>query len=231
MMRTKFEIITTILMVFLFLSCSSSGGETPPPPPSENLTPPEKTIGTVPENGEPCADYTEVINDDSKVLIYFKWSAAQNAENYNLVILEGSNEVFSSTFNVLETEVQLDRGKTYSWFLTSINEDGETKGDTYSFTSPGTPVGNFAPYSAEITVTFNTQMQVSWMGNDEDGDILTYDVTVKNNDLVLAEEVGFGDTSLNPLDFEPGAIYDVEVISKDPYESASVSKTTVTAPN
>lgn len=218
-------------MVFLFLSCSSSGDETPPPTPPENLTPPAKTIGVVPENGEPCADYTEVDNDDSKVLIYFKWNAAQNAENYNLVILEGSSEVFSSTLNVLETEVQLDRGKTYSWFLNSINEDGETKGDTYSFTSPGTPVGNFAPYAAEITVTFNTQMSISWVGSDEDGDELTYDIVVKNDELILTQETDFSDTSINPLDFEPGAVYDVEVISKDPHGSASISKTTVTAPN
>ena len=218
-------------MIFLFLSCSSSGDETPPPSPPENLTPPEKTIGVLPENGEPCADYTVVENDNSKVLVAFKWNAAQNAENYNLVILEGSNEVFSSTFNILETEVQLNRGKTYSWFLTSINEDGETKGDTYSFTSPGTPLGNYAPYAAEITVTFNTQMLVSWAGNDEDGDVLTYDVTVKKNELVLMQETDYGDTSINPIDFEAGSSYDIEIISIDPHGSASISTSVVTAPD
>lgn len=229
MTRVKFATITTILITSLFSSCSSSGEETPTPPETSNLT--KKAIGVLPENGEPCADYTEAVNDASKVLIAFEWNAAEYAQSYVLVVLEGSNEVYTTTINSLETEVQLDRGKTYSWFLTAINEDGETKGDAYSFTSPGTPIGNFAPYTAEIIVAFNTRMSVSWVGNDEDGDVLTYDVTIKNNESVLVQETDYSDTSINPIDFEPSATYDLEVVSKDPNGNTSVSKTTVVAPN
>ena len=153
----KFYMIEVTSLVFsmliLLVSCSDGDGggvsdDGPEPPPA-------KAIGTLPANGEPCSDYEDVASDDSRVSVLFNWNVAQFADSYVLTVLEGSTEVFSNTFSTLSAKVELDRGKTYRWSVTSVNGDGQTGGDSNSFTTPGTPVGNFAPYTAEITVAFD----------------------------------------------------------------------------
>ncbi|WP_420604158.1 hypothetical protein [Flagellimonas sp.] len=235
MKKTKLilsHFILALTTIFL-LSCGGGGGEGEEPP-KEESKPPSKTIGTLPTNGEPCSDYEEVDNDDVKVLVEFRWNAAQLAQNYVLEIFEGTTEVFKSSFNNLEAKVQLDRGKTYSWSLTAVNNDGETAGDTYSFTTPGIPEANYAPYAAAITIEFNTQnmeMSVAWVGSDEDNDELTYDVTVSENESILVEETDYNMESINPVAFKNGENYSVEVISKDTSGNFSVSKMSAIAPD
>lgn len=220
----------TALVLF---SCGGGdgGGEEPP---EEQSNPPTKAIGTLPANGEPCSDYEEVANDALKVMVAFKWNAAQRAQSYVLVVAEGSTEVFRNSSSALEAQVQLDRGKTYSWSLTSINNDGETGGDTYSFTTPGIPQGNFAPYAADITVEFNTQnseLSVSWVGSDEDGDQLVYDVTISENDVTLIEENDYDQSSIAPIAYIDGEDYTVEIVSKDTFGNFSISRVEERAPN
>ncbi|WP_420320268.1 hypothetical protein [Flagellimonas sp.] len=226
-----FKLIIGIFTISL-VSCGGGdgGGEEPP---KEQKNPPAKAVGTLPTNGEPCSDYEEVSSDDSKVLVAFKWNAAQLAQNYVLRIVEGSTEVFRNSFSALETKVQLDRGKTYSWSLTSVNNDGETGGDTYSFTTPGIPQGNFAPYAADIAIEFNTQnseVSISWVGSDEDGDQLTYDVTIWENDLLIVEEIDYDQITITPIAYKNGENYTVEVISKDTSGNFSISVATDRAP-
>ncbi|NAY92637.1 hypothetical protein GTQ34_11980 [Muricauda sp. JGD-17] len=226
--------IPIILQLFcLLLSCSSGDDNTAPPPTNQNPPPvnqtnlPGKAVGELPENGEPCSDYEEVTGDDTKVSVAFSWSAAQFADNYILVINEGSNEVFRNTFVSRGIRVVLDRGKTFTWRVISANEDGQTNGDTYSFTTPGTPVGNFAPYAAEITVAFNqasSEMVISWIGNDEDGDELTYDARVFEESELFYESFDLIETTIPPLAFVPFATYAVEVVSRDTFGNFSVSR-------
>ena len=45
------------------------------------------------------------------------------------------------------------------------------------------------------------------------------------------QETDYGDTSINPIDFEAGSSYDIEIISIDPHGSASISTSVVTAPD
>ncbi|MGX1929918.1 hypothetical protein [Flagellimonas sp. 2504JD4-2] len=230
---TIFKFTLPVMFVML-LACGGGGGNEGEEPPEEQKTPPAKAVGTLPANGEPCSDYEEVANDDTKVLVSFKWNAAQLAQNYILGITEGSTEVFSNSFNALEAKVELDRGKTYSWSLTSVNSDGETSGDTYSFATPGIPEGNYAPYAAEIAIEFDTQnseIAISWIGRDEDGDALTYDVTVWENDVILVEETDYDQTSVNPVVYQNGVDYSVEVVSKDSSGNFSISRAQETAPN
>lgn len=222
-------------ILVLMFACGGGGGEQPAPEPepepSNDL--PAKVVGTLPANGEPCSDYEEVTSDASKVSITFKWNAAQYAQSYVLTILEGTTQVSNSSYTALEATVQLDRGKTYTWYLTSVNDDGQTKGDTYSFTTPGTPIGNYAPYAAQITLVFDVgtmEVSVSWIGSDEDADVLTYDVKVWENDIVLMEEVDYTSDSLPLISFISGESYSVEVISKDPSGNYSVSTISETAP-
>ncbi len=221
-----------VVFVVLQFSCSDSGGGSEEPP-EDQITPPAKAVGILPVNGEPCSDYQEIVDDNTKVLVAFGWNTAELAQSYILVISEGSTELFRNSFSTLKAEAQLDRGKTYTWQVISVNEDGQTNGDTFSFTTPGTPVGNFAPYAAGITIQFNIEsleMTVSWIGSDEDGDQLTYDVTVWENESILIEEIDYTLNSIDSTVFKSGANYSVEVVSKDSFGNFSISEASGEAP-
>lgn len=232
----KTEVTSLIfLTLILLVSCSDGGdgGDDGSEPPPQSETPPAKAIGTLPVNGEPCSDYEEVAGDD-KVSVLFNWNAAQFAESYILIVLEGNTQVFNNSFTALSTSVELDRGKTYIWSMTSVNEDGQTNGDSYSFTTPGTPIGNFAPYTAEIKVTFDentSEMTVSWVGSDEDGDPLTYDVRVFEEGMSIFESLDLTAPEIGPLSFTSNADYEVEVISRDDLGNFSISRLEVSSPN
>tara|TARA_B100000949_G_scaffold235613_1_gene260463 strand:+ start:8301 stop:9017 length:717 start_codon:yes stop_codon:yes gene_type:complete len=233
----KIKVISLIFsMLILLVSCSDGGGsdDGPEPPPAQIETLPVKAIGTLPTNGETCSDYEEVVGDEFKVLVLFNWDAAQFAESYLLTILEGNSQVFNNSFTTLSTSVELDRGKTYTWSVTSINEDGQTNGDSYSFTTPGVPTGNFVPYTAEITVMFDeasSEMTVSWVGSDEDGDPLTYDVKVFEEGMSIFESLDLAVSEIGPLSFKFNTDYGVEVISRDDSGSFSISTLEVSSPN
>jgi hypothetical protein len=223
--------IWLIAGVVLFLSCSQSSTEKQP---EEETNPPSKAIGLLPLNGEPCSDYSPVFGDDSKVAILIQWNTAQEAEQYRLVMWEEGSQVLSQTTNSLELEVEVQRGRTYMWAVTAINSYGETSGDTYSFTTPGVPVGNYAPYAAEIVAEFDAislEISISWTGKDEDGDPLLYNVRVTEEGQTIEELLESEATSLDPIPYGSGLEYWVEVISKDGAGNFSVSQWTGTAPN
>lgn len=230
--KSTFTQLLLVSAIILLFGCEK-GSSTEKQLIDETSTP-GKVVGILPANGEPCADYTEVTNEDSKVLVLFNWNAAQFAQSYILVVSESSNEVFKNSFTTLNAEVQLDKGKTYTWYMISINKDKETSGDTFSFTTPGIPVGNFAPYAAEITVEFDNdtfEMQVSWLGNDEDGDSLKYDVKVLESETVLIEYSDLELTSIDPIVFSPGTTYEIEVTSMDSNGNSSKSILNIDSPN
>jgi hypothetical protein len=230
MIKSIFRMIYCSIVVILS-SCGGGGGEQPPPEPSNDL--PLKVTGTLPVNGEPCSDYEEVLSDDSMVLITFNWNEAEFANNYELAVMEGSSAVFSNKYSNLEAKVELQRGKTYTWSVTAINEFGQTPGDTYSFTAPGIRVGNYAPYAAEISVDFNTntmEMSISWVGSDEDNDTLTYDIKILENENIILEETGVDADMVDPIQFIDGVDYSVEIISKDTSGNFSISTRSFKAP-
>ena len=229
MIKSIFRIMYCSIVVIL----SSCGGEQSPPEPEPSNDLPLKVTGTLPVNGEPCSDYEEVPSDDSMVLIAFNWNEAQFADNYELAVMEGTSEVFSNMYSNLEAQVELQRGKTYTWSVTAKNEFGETPGNSYSFTTPGMQVGNYAPYAAEINVEFNTntmEMSVGWVGSDEDSDALVYDVKVWEDNNLLLEEVEYSLDVLEPIIFMNTWKYSVEVISKDTAGNFSISTYSVEAP-
>ena len=194
---------------------------------------PTKATGTLPANGEPCSEFEPIPNDDTKVSILFKWDAAQNAVNYELKVLLGNEQAATTTIGAHEATVTLDRGKTYTWSVTSKNEAGNTVSDTYSFTTPGLSEGNYAPYAAEITTEFETVnkfLNVSWIGTDEDGDDLTYDVLITENETIILEETDFINTYISGIGYTDDTSYNINIVSKDGTGNFSVSEVTINSP-
>lgn len=219
------------VFLLLIMGLSSCGGSDSSDPGPDEPNFPGKAQGTLPVNGEPCSEFEEVLEDPSKASIFFKWTSAEFARDYELMVFEGQSEVLRETFTSLETSIILDKGKSYSWSVTARNDEGETLSDTFSFTTPGEPVGNYAPYAAEITISFNTatsEMSLSWIGSDEDGDSLTYDISIWQDGELL---VTFNDLSSGTVDnvaVIPQSQYDIEVTSKDGFGNFSISKTSKT---
>jgi hypothetical protein len=225
MIKDRIIIIYFGFMAFsLFTSCSSGPSEEPPEQPKN---PPVKAVGVLPANGEPCSDFQSVPDEELKISILFKWDSAQNVNSYILVISEGANEVVRNTYTTIEANVILNRGKTYAWSVTSVNKDGETKSDTYSFTTPGVQLGNYAPYAANISVNFDANtslMAASWTGADEDGDDLIYDARIFQGDTLVQESLDLTETSLDPIPFIPFTEYTIEVVSRDNFGNFSIAR-------
>lgn len=223
----KIQKVTVILghliLVFLF---SCDGGSADVLPEQVDVVP-EKVIGSLPVNGEPCSDYEEVFDNSSKVSILFKWSIAQTAKSYDIIVYEGASEVSRKSVTTSETKLELDRGKTFTWQVISKNGTAESVSNTYSFTSPGVPDGNFAPYAADIDIEFNNivqEMSVSWICNDEDGDTLIYNVKIVQEQIGEVRYEGLTETTLGPIQYIPETPYSIEIQAIDPFGNFSLSK-------
>lgn len=233
MISPKIKLFICLIFIGIIISSCDKGSDTDTEKQTDNPLP-TKVLGTLPTNGEPCSDYNLVPNDDSKVSILFKWNASQNAVNYDLIVMEGAQEAAKTTVGALEASLTLDKGKTYSWTVTSKNETGNTISDTYSFTTPGQAIGNYAPYSAEIAMNFNTTNQnlnISWAAEDEDGDSLTFDVAVFEGETLLQEVFEMTTNSLEGFPYSNGTSYYVKITTKDVAGNFSVSEKTATAPD
>tara|TARA_R110000796_G_scaffold71123_6_gene161345 strand:+ start:12496 stop:13194 length:699 start_codon:yes stop_codon:yes gene_type:complete len=232
MKMTKSIIISAILVLTSLLFSCSGGSDSAKEPITEEVNPPTKAVGTLPVNGEPCSDYEAVSGDDAVVSISFNWNAAQYAQNYELVVKEGGNEVFRDVFNALNAKVSLNRGRAFTWNVIAKNSDGQTNSDTMSFVTPGTPIGNYVPYAAEISLVFDalTNLNVSWVGKDEDGDVLTYDVEVREEGEIITEFNDLTVNTLDPIATSPDMLYNVQVISIDVSGNYSISEFSAVSP-
>lgn len=222
-------IVGHLILAFLF-SCGGGSSDTPPEQGDEM---PEKVIGSLPVNGEPCSDYEEVLGNNSMVSILFKWSIAQTAKSYDVIVYEGASEILRKSVTTSETRIELNRGKTFTWQVISKNGTAESKSNTYSFTTPGKPEGNFAPYAADIDVEFNSiaqEMVVTWICNDEDGDTLTYNVKIVQELTGEIRYEGLIETSLEPIQYIPGTTYYLEIQAIDTFGNFSISKVEGEAP-
>jgi heme/copper-type cytochrome/quinol oxidase subunit 2 len=231
-MKIPFQKKPLIFFLCIAMICSCSKGESndPKEPEEAVLILPGKPVGVLPANAETCSDFEAVPGETDKATILFSWSAAENASSYLVTVFESDTEVSSATVTITMTELTLEKGKSYSWTIKATNKDGETQSNTFSFTTPGEPIGNFAPYAAEISMDFNEsngELVVSWVGKDEDGDPLTYDVIVEEGDIIVEEHEDLTTVELNPITASAGVVYTVQVTSKDSFGNFSISTLTL----
>ena len=221
-----------MVMLLVFMSSCDNGGSEEEEIQLEKPVP-TKAVGTLPANGEPCSDFEIIPNDDSKVSISFKWTSAQNTKNYDLIVLEGTSEVSNITIDALQTNITLSRGKTYTWRVVSKNDNNSSISDTYSFTTPGLAASNYAPYSAEITVTFDDATKLfnmQWVAVDEDGDDLVFDIIISDEQKIIVEENDTSSLFINETPYTSNTEYSFKVTAKDANGNFSISETSISSP-
>ncbi|MEQ8419551.1 MAG: hypothetical protein RIB64_06050 [Arenibacter algicola] len=222
----RYTMVFTFLIAFI-AGCSKSGSETNK---MESILP-GKAVGILPVNGETCTDFEEVSGEANMATITISWSAAENASSYLVQVFESDVEIGDATATTNQSKFTLEKGKSYSWMVTAKNNNGETQSDTFSFITPGEAIGNYVPFAAEITMLYNTnngELAISWIGNDGDGDLLTYDVVVMENDAIIEEQEDLTTVELDPINALAGATYNVQVKSKDSFGNFSISIHTIT---
>ncbi len=143
-MTLKFDLkhFSLLLMAMVIFSCSTEDAgilpqvedpETPPPPPSA-------TALSLPANNEDCEAGQG--SSAATATVSFSWSAATNASSYDLSVTNTATNAVSTKNNVTGTSTTLDleRGQTYSWKVTSKNSSTSTADSpTWSFTLASLP--------------------------------------------------------------------------------------------
>ncbi|WP_299797454.1 hypothetical protein [uncultured Maribacter sp.] len=214
--------IKLFLMGLLVASC---GGKD-----DNNNNPPEETekeLGAFnlvfPENNLICTEGED--NGTDGLSIEFQWSGSTNATSYELEITnQETNSTDTRTVTTTSLAIGLPKGTQFSWAVTAILGAKTLASDSWNFYSEGTSTENFAPFPAEISVSDNGDgtVNVSWVGEDLDDDLVNYDVhigTSGNLELIL-ENTTNENTTYN---FTAGEQYIVQIVSKDSNDNTSTS--------
>ncbi len=225
-MRTIKNIKTIFLFVSLgFLtSCGGGGGSSE----EQVVNLPEKPSLSLPANGENCSAYTVVASDNTKAEIGFSWNSAAYASSYVLVITQAGNTILNQTLTSTTYKTILDKGKTYSWTVTAKNNDGINTSATYSFTTPGNPIGNYVPYAAVINFSINStssMASLSWVGKDEDSVTadLKYDIEIKQDNTIIQSLTNQTVTSIADFAAVLNSTYQIKINTIDKQGSFSSS--------
>lgn len=232
--------IGLLILFGLFISCSPSGDEDPDPVNNSNpVTNPTGNTGgttsnppgsfslTFPNNNEVCQEGAAIANQPNKWLIEFKWAASSNADKYEITVVESESgsEVAKSETSSTNQYIEVDKGRLYRWSVKAINEDGEYTSSQWSFYSKGGVIGNFVPYPAyNIAFEFdnnNDLLTVSWDAADEDGDSLTFDVSILENGNEIYNESGLTSSVITGIPVLLNATYQAIITVKDGISSTT----------
>jgi len=181
------------------------------------------TIPPYPSPEKPVLTYPANNSKDIPVgNITLKWESKESNLTYRV---EFDGKTYTTT-NKIYTVSANERGKTYSWRVTAINEwEKETSSDTYSFTTKGNSAPEITLLSPEngSTGVQPESITLKWTGKDSDGDEISY-------------RVYFGETSsptyitttkqseYKVSNKEPGKKYYWRVEASDNYGGTTTSK-------
>ncbi|WP_207429153.1 hypothetical protein [Pedobacter sp. SYSU D00535] len=220
-MRKGILILSTLLF---FFSCKKDKNSKPAEP--------EKAVLIAPAKDEACLEGQILSDAESKVTL--KWNAAQNADNYDVVIKNlQSNE--SVTKNALSTtlDVNLSRNTPYSWYV--ISKSGKTnvtaQSETWKFYNAGAGVLNYAPFPAEIVSpaiagsvnATNGKITLDWTGNDVDNDIVNYDIYFGTSQTLGVLGSNVAASILNDVSVTANTTYYWKVVTRDSQGNTSVT--------
>lgn len=143
-----------------------------------------------PENGSACLDGSIINDTQSKIT--FLWNASQNANEYEVEIINlndnYSQKMLSSDRSL---EVVLKHGEPYAWTVTAFVDDASITSKEWKFYLAGNGIVNYAPFppelisprpSARVNLNSNGQVVLNWTSSDVDGDLETYELYMDQND-------------------------------------------------
>ena len=226
--KFDFKIFSALLMMGLVMACSTEDAgilpqvedpETPPPPPSA-------TALSLPANNEACESGQGV--GSSTATVSFSWSAATNATSYDLSVTNGATNAVSTKNNITGTSTTLDleRGQTYSWKVTSKNRSSSTADSpTWSFTlasMPGVsslslPENDKACEVGEVNGDV-ASVSFSWEAT-ENTDL--YDIVLTNNSSGTSTTYSDIEGTETSLELERAQAYTWKVVAKNCANSSS----------
>lgn len=154
--------------------------------------------------------------------VYFEWNEATNAERYDLVVTNLSNQDVTLRPNLTRTAlaVRLERGYPYSWQVFAKNDGEETTAsEAYRFYVAGEPGSNNVPFptalisptSGAVVSPVDGKLTLTWDAaeTDTDGDALTYTLfadTVDGKQDPPEDWKGLTETSME-IEVDPNNIY------------------------
>jgi hypothetical protein len=224
-MKNIFKLFIVFVLSISY-GCGSSSDDAPGFNPDQTPTPAAKAEAPdliEPLNGEECSKFSTT-NDENIVAVPFRWSNADNASQYEISI-EGGTAIQTKTVSGTNTTFDLARDTKYNWHVTGINTDN-VKGDmstTFELRTPGYGVSNTVPY---VIIDFlldkeSNMAMLSWEGFDDDGDNLSYNVLIKENDVVILELFDTEQTSVQDFTILDGALYEVTITITDEQNNSS----------
>ncbi len=222
------------LVTLAFLSCSSDRAATENEEnPSVNVLPPSHALTIFPENNSECNEGQ--ILDDQRSRVIFRWTEAENTDSYRITITNLNNgETLNINATTNETPINLDRGRPYEWYVTSLSNATEqiAISETSRFYNQGPGIENYAPFppNAEapkigeiVTTDQEGNINLEWSSNDIDDDIIGYELFL-DIDNPPTNTLGQQMENIKTVMVEPNTTYYWKVIAIDQHGNSSNSQ-------
>lgn len=198
----------------------------------ESIPDPEQVVLVNPENNNTCL----FSNSNSNFAeVEFSWTESKHTDNYDLIIENQiTNENISKTTILTTSQVTLERGAPYSWYVVSKSDSSENiaLSETRNFYLEGPSQLAHIPFPAKLIYPLNESILNSvnivtfqWEGYDLDGDIKNYDLIIEN--ASNGAEIKYEKILIEALDIElqNGNIYLWKIITTDNENNISTSVT------
>ncbi|TSJ36605.1 hypothetical protein FO440_22525 [Mucilaginibacter corticis] len=220
-----------LLSVLLLTACGKKSSSPDPKPVPEAPVPAAATL-TFPAQNSLC-NAGDVVSD-TQTNIILTWSAAANADSYEIDIkdlLTGTVSKQSSTTN--QFKATLLKNTPYAWSIVSKSEKNvqTASSDTWKFYVAGPGITSYSPFPATLLTpsfaqTFATgteTVDLSWTGSDADNDIASYNVYLGTAADPPLLKSGLSDQFLNNITVSPGNTYYWKIITTDSKGNTSTS--------
>ena len=211
---------TSFFILILIISCK------------ESIPDPEQVMLINPENNNTCL----FSNSNSNFAdVEFSWTESKHTDNYDLIIENQiTNENKSKTTNLTTSQMSLERGAPYSWYVISKSESSENiaLSETRNFYLEAQSQLAHIPFPAKLIYPLNGSIlnsvnivALQWEGYDLDGDIENYDLIIEN--ASNGEEIKYEKILTQALEVElqKGNVYLWKIITRDKENNISTSVT------
>jgi hypothetical protein len=208
-----------LLAIIILMGCGKKGADTPVNTP----TAPTAAILSFPAQSAVCT--TGAIISDTISTIIFTWSAASNAESYDLYLKNLLTSVTTTqSTGQPQLSVNLARNTPFSWYVISKSSktSATAQSDTWKFYNAGKGTVYYAPFPADLTsptfgqVVTTTTINLTWKGSSVlNGTIANYDVYFGTSTIPYLLKSGVTDSFLSNVNVTTKSTYYWKIITRD----------------